>query len=164
MKYFLSFSLLLILGILFLSCQDSVVEPENQFVKIYLKYDHKNVLNTFDNTYQKDLVLDGTITVNFWLTADEQNQILNKANEINFFTFPESFETDSSLPIPSENFGQQKLRIKFNDINNTVVWYYPLYDNDQQVKDLMAIEDLIRSIIEAKPEYKKLPEGRGGYL
>jgi hypothetical protein len=38
----------------------------------------RNELNTYENTYQKDLVEDGVIKVRFWLTAEEQNKILDR--------------------------------------------------------------------------------------
>lgn len=163
MKFFKFLPLFLLLGIFLNSCQNSINGPENQFVKIYFKYGHKDILNTFNNTYQKDLVLDGTITVNFWLTADEQNKILNKANEINFFSLPDSIGPDSYLPIPAEDFGPQKLRIQYNGEDNTVALYYPVDGNDSQISALIELNHLIKSIIEAKPEFKRLPMGRGGY-
>ena len=162
MKSVISFPFIILLGIIFNSCQESIVAPDKQVVQIYFKYGYKNVLNTFDNIYQKDLVLDGTITVNFWLTSEEQNRILQKAAEINFFSMPDLFETDSTQHI-SDDPGPQKLRMQFNDEDNTVVWRYPLDYNNPQVQNLIALNYLIVSIIEAKPEYKKLPQGRGGY-
>ncbi len=61
------------ISFLLYSCTDSPVEPDPQFVQIYFKYRFNNELNTFESTYQKDLILDGTIKVNFWLTTEEQN-------------------------------------------------------------------------------------------
>jgi hypothetical protein len=147
---------------IFNSCNESIVAPDTQIVQIYFKYSFKNVLNTFENTYQKDLVLDGTITVNFWLTTEEQNQILNKAAAINFFSMPGLFEADSTVHT-SLDPGPQELKIKYNNEDNTVVWEYPINDNDQQIMNLIELNDLIISIVEAKPEYNKLPQGRGGY-
>ena len=65
-KYFL---VLVLLCLSLLSCQESSVEPEIQFVQIYLKNGFKTELNTFENTFQKDLVMDGVMKVKFWLTA-----------------------------------------------------------------------------------------------
>lgn len=158
-----------VLCLCILACnKNSVLEPENQFVQIYFKYDFKNKLNTFDNTYQKDLVLDGVEKVTFWLTAQEQNSVLEQAETIDFFSFPDKFtyvpQDDSLSVYISPNPGEQILRIKYGGKDKTVIWTYPLNENDPQVEDLMKLKDFIISVIESKPEYKKLPPHRGGYV
>ena len=162
-KYFLFtfFSLLLLMCY---SCKDSVVEPEPQFVQIFFKYGFNNELNTFNNTYKKDLVLDGSITVTFWLTADEQNRILAKAKEIDFFTLPDTLEGDTTFVIIDPNPGYQTIRIKNENDDNTVQWIEPLNHNNSNFIKALELYNYIISIIEAKPEYKKLPPSRGGYL
>jgi len=157
----------LILCFIFLSCNESIIEPEEQFVQIYFKYSFKNELNTFKNTFQKDLVLDGVIKVPFWLTADEQNKILDKANEYDFFSMPDTFDyssLDTILLTIEPNPGKQILRIKFEGKDKITLWKYPIIENDSQLTNLFELRKFIISIIEAKPEYKTLPSARGGYL
>jgi hypothetical protein len=69
------------------SCKENNLEsqPEEQYVKILLKYNYKDELNTFDNYLIKDLVLNGQIKVNFWLTKEEQIKIQSMVCETNFF-------------------------------------------------------------------------------
>jgi hypothetical protein len=158
---------ILLSGLFLLSCQDSPVEPENNFVNIYLKYDFKNELNTFENTFQKDLILDGVIKIKFWLTAKEQNSILEKAKSINYFSLPESFQyipQDSIMVFAHPNPGEQILRIKYQKLDKTTVWTYPLLENNSQFDDLLELRKFIITLIESKPEYKKLPVARGGYV
>ncbi|MBU0561238.1 MAG: hypothetical protein KJ799_04950 [Bacteroidetes bacterium] len=158
---------LLLAGLFLLSCQDSSVEPENQFVQIFFKYGIKNELNTFENTYQKDLFLDGVIKIKFWLTADEQNKILEKAYSVNYFSMPDTFKVspwDSIYIYTSPDSSEQILRIKYQDKEKTTIWTYPLVENMSQFKDLLELQQFIISIIESKPEYKKLPDHRGGYM
>jgi hypothetical protein len=167
MKRIKSFFVLLLLVSLLSSCQDSSVEPETQFVQIYFKYSFKNELNTFENTYQKDLVLDGVIKVKFWLTAEEQNRILEKANSINYFSLPDTFKyisQDSITVSINSNPGEQILRIKYQMNDKTTLWTYPLLENDTQFNDLLELRQFIITIIESKPEFKKLPAHRGGYI
>ena len=149
---------------LFNSCSDSLVEPDQQFVQIFFKYEFNNELNTFDNTYQKDLILDGSIKVNFWLTNEEQNQILNKANEINFFSFPDTFLNDTSFVLVSPNPGEQILRIKSDNNDHQSIWTVLIDLSNPQAVKLKELSSLIISIVESKPEYKKLPPSRGGYI
>ena len=165
MKIKNKFILLIPLCFIFLSCNDSIIQPEEQFVQIYFKYDFKNELNTFENTYQKDLILDGVIKVPFWLTAEEQNKILNKANEVNFFSLPDTFKYSSgdTIVIIEPNPGEQILRIKFEGKDKTTTWIFYISENDPQFNDLIELKKYIISIIESKPEYKRLPPRRGGY-
>ncbi|MCB9247647.1 MAG: hypothetical protein H6613_03485 [Ignavibacteriales bacterium] len=163
MKNLKIISLSFVLFIMFSSCKDSSVEPAQQFIQIYFKYYHKNELNTFDQTYQKDLVLDGTIKVKFWLTTEEQNKILNKANEIDFFSFPEIFPSDTGIII-FPNPGDQVLRIKTDNEDHQTQWTILIDMNDDRAIKLIELNDLIISLIELKPEYKKLPPAKGGYV
>ena len=164
MRRFLKFFLFLLSVVILSSCYDPVVQPDNQFVQIFFKYGFRNELNTFENTYQKDLVQDGTIKITFWLTTEEQNRILQKVNEINFFSFPDEFGPDSSFISLAPDPGPQKLSIKYNGRDKTVIWYYPLNYSDPDAVSLKEINNLIISIIESKPEYKKLPPANGGYI
>jgi hypothetical protein len=164
MKYQKTIFILPLLCLFLLSCQDSSIEPENQFVQIYFKYGFKNVLNTFENSYEKDLVLDGVIKVKFWFTAEEQNAILEKAIEDNYFSIPDTLQKDSTVVIIDPSPGEQILRIKYQSKDKTTIWKYPLNEDNSQVKDLMKLTSFIISIIESKPEYKRLPPPRGGYL
>jgi hypothetical protein len=167
MKYSIKVPLSFMFCLFFFSCQDTPVEPDEQFVQIYFKYDFKNELNTFENTFQKDLVLDGVIKVNFWLTIEEQNKILDKVNELNYYFLPNTLKYishDSIIVSISPNPGEQKLRIKYQSNDKTTVWTYPLNDDNSRVKDLFELNNFIINIIESKPEYKMLPPRRGGYM
>ena len=49
----------------------------------------RNVLNTFDCTYTKDLILDPPTTTSLKLTINEIDSIYNKMKQINFFNYPD---------------------------------------------------------------------------
>lgn len=135
---------------------------DSQFVQIRFQYGFKNELNTFDGTYQKNLVWDGTIKVPFWLTTNEQSMIIEKAMATNFFAFPDTLHKEqgvSIMPDPSPDF----LRLKYENQERSVVWFFPLDTSNSYVQSVHELADLIRMIIEAKPEYKRLPPARGGY-
>lgn len=154
----LSYSVL----ILNLSCSDQIVEPDEQNVQILYKYYYKDELNTFDKYLIKDLVLDGLIKVDFWLTTAEQESIKNKVYELNFFSMPDSMMNTAPVEI-SPNFTQY-LRIKIDDDDHEVTWniILPEYQIEDHIK-IIELGKFIRDIIESKPEYLKLPPKRGGY-
>jgi len=154
--------LLFIPSLISLSCVDLSFEPDVQFVQIDYKYNFKDELNTFQNYYQKDLVIDGTIRTEFWLTKEEQNLILEKANETNFFSLPDSMLNRSPVEISPNPL--QFLRIKNGQMEKIVVWNYtlPAYQLPGYRK-LLELAEVIRIIVESKPEYKGLPPCNGGY-
>jgi len=41
---------------------------DEQLVKIHLQFGFVDELNTFEGTFTKDLVMDGSITVEFWFS------------------------------------------------------------------------------------------------
>lgn len=166
MKPIKYFGLLTLIGLIFSSCQDSSLEPDPQFVQIYLKYSFKNELNTFENTFQKDLVMDGTIKVKFWLTENEQNEIFEKAHSVNYFAMRDTFKytsPDSINIIISPDPGEQTLRIKYQSEDKTTVWLYPPLENDEEFNHLLDLRQFIIAIIESKPAYRLLPPAKGGY-
>lgn len=162
------FLIFLIWGSIFISsCGNAPTAIDDQQVQIYFKYGFNNVLNTFENTYQKDLAADGTIKVKFWLTTEEQNRILEKVNTTGFFSLRDMFMipgNDSITIAIHPSPGPQILRIKYLNSDKTTVWTYPLLPDDADFNKLLELEQFIITIIESKKEYKKLPPSRGGYV
>ena len=150
------------ISLLISSCNENSVQPEQQFIQIHFKYNFNDELNTFENYYQKDLVGDGLIKVDFWLTRDEQNKILEKVNETNYFLLPDTILNKASVEVTPNPV--QFLRIKNNGKENSVVWNYIITEyQTEQYKKLLELAVYIRNIIESKNEYKVLPPRKGGY-
>jgi len=153
--------------LLLISCNKNPVTPKEQFIKIHFYYGFGNELNTFEQTYQKDLALDGSVKIPFWFTAEEQEQIITKVQAVNFFQFPDTIcfnsETDSFTVTIEPNPGRQFLRILYQEQDKIVNWYLPLPDNEESISLLELIEHII-SIIESKPEYQSPPPMRSGYI
>ena len=111
--------------------------------------------------------MDGVIKVEFWLTATEQNSILEKANSMNYFAMPDTFKNfsnDSLMITMDPDPGEQILRIQHQSLDKTIVWTYPVLHTNSQLNDLLELQKFIITLIESKPEYKKLSPARGGYL
>ena len=161
----LIFSLLLFFGIN--SCRETYTnyEPDEQYIQIHMKYGFKDEINTFNKQLTKDLVLDGIVTIEFWLTIEEQFRIEEMTCLVDFFSFPDTITNAFSDTIITlnPNPGIQSLRIKHESNDKTVFWYYPILNTDQAQK-LIQLHDLIIEIIESKPEYHNLPEALGGYI
>ncbi|MFC1543025.1 hypothetical protein ACFL4K_00635 [Candidatus Neomarinimicrobiota bacterium] len=150
------------------TCEDMQVACE-QFVEVHFHYGFKNELDTFELTYQKDLVGDGVISTDFWFTTDEQEELLAKVEQYNFYLLPDTIKQREHV-IVKPDAGWQFLRIKQGDRNHTVSWYnlvswyYPQPEYEEYIPDLRALHDYITELIESKCAYQLLPPARGGYV
>jgi hypothetical protein len=159
----LVFTIAIILFAPYAFCQDSSGDHDPQLMQIYFKFG-LNELDTFHNTYQKDLVSAGTVKTGMWFTTREQEIILTQLNRIIFFNLPDTIHAQPNVVI-SPSHGPQTLRVKYKGMDKTVVWYYPLPEDVVNNFDyrLESTRDLLWDIIESKPEYKALPPVKGGY-
>ena len=160
--------ILLFLALLSLSCSDSGLSPESRDFNLRLRYGigARNELNTFQNTYTKDLILDGTVTTRFVLSDAEFEQIKDKMIEIDFFNYPETFtvaRTDT-IVVSIEPHATYDFEVKYNSSIKRLHWDDGTISNDQRAERLRELIRLIQSIVETKPEYRQLPPARGGYL
>jgi hypothetical protein len=120
----------------------------------------KNELNTFEGTYTKDMVLDPPITIKLTLSDAELEQIRQKMVEIGFFDYPESFPLRDSSITPRTDY---YIKVKNDSSIKEVSWNSnSLLENNIQ-NNLWQLVDLIKNIVEQKPEYEALPPARGGY-
>ena len=92
------------IAIVLLSCSDVGLSPEERDFNILFKFGvtAHNELNTFENSYTKDLILDGTITVTLVLSQYELRAIEAKLLEIDFFSYPADFKV---VPPPGVSIG-----------------------------------------------------------
>ena len=107
----------------------------------------------------------GIVKTGMWLTTREQEIILAHLEFINFFRLPETIYAQPNVVI-SPDQGAQWLRVKYKEKDKTVIWYYPLPADRFTTTTIIAWKvrrDLLRVIIESKPEYKALPPVKGGY-
>jgi hypothetical protein len=153
-----------------LSCADSdsykpnskelaFVQPDSQFVNIYLEYDFNKIVNTFNKTYKVDLFSSGISSINFWFTTEEQKSILKIINAIDYFSLPDTLINYSSILA-----GDQILRVKYQlDDKTTVVKSKirikktPKTLNDSLSAKLQNLNSYIISIIESKTKIEEFP-------
>ncbi len=142
--------------------------PESNFNLIF-KYgvSAKNILDTFEGTYTKDMVMAPSITVNLFLTEEELDRIYKKMVEIDFFSYPEKFKVS---PSPGEIVGivtpysRYYFRVEYDSQIKELSWDDELIYKDEKADRLRELIKLIRDIIESKEAYKKLPTPTSGYL
>jgi hypothetical protein len=158
----------LLLTVLLIACSDQGMSPEDREFNLRFRYGvtAKNDLNTFRNSYTKDLILDGTATVSLRLSDVELDQIKKKMLEIDFFSYPDTFV---AVPIgPGVGLFTPHMTYEFEVKSNTSIkrlhWDDQIVENDSRTISLRELIVLIRNIIESRPEYRQLPSARGGYI
>ncbi len=124
----------------------------------------RNILDTYANTYTKDLVMDPPVTTKMVLTEEEIAMIEAKLDEIGFLTkstwdlVPHG--SDSTLATPYSSF---YLKVSYRGVTRELSWNNRNFEPGTFNGPLVELSRLLQSIIEAKPEYLCLPEPRGGY-
>ncbi len=162
--------LLLILSVAAISCNDQGTSPAERSFNILFRYGvmARNELNTFDDKFTKDLIIDGTITVQFVLTDNELIQIEAKLTGIDFFNYPDTFtvQITDSIADYIDPHGTYIFEVKHEGNIKKLFWADAIMtpSADPKATRLREAIAFIRSIIESRPEYKRLPPVRGGYL
>jgi hypothetical protein len=139
----------------------AVLDP--QFVRIQHQYSFRDLLDTFDGTLTKDLILDGTVTIPFWLTKAEQETLLVEFKREDFFGLPDTLFPVHGMYI-DPNPSPDLIRVEAEGMDKTVVWMYPLDQTKPGNQAILRLAAAIRRIVEARQEYKELPEPKRGYL
>jgi hypothetical protein len=127
----------------------------------------KNELDTFKGTYTKDLILDPSITIELRLSEEEMDRIYQKMVKIDFFNYPDEF----TVSVPAgESVGMVTphstyyFKVEYNSEEKELKWEDKITNPDEKAAKLRELINLIKSIIESREEYKKLPEPKSGYL
>lgn len=166
----------------FASCNSS--RPDERDFNMVFKYGiaMKNELNTFKDTYTKDLISDPSVTIKMVLSEEEMETILEKMLDIDFFTYPDNFSVqlapDSRIMIRTP-YAEYYFKVEYEGNlkelwwDEEIVWQEQwlkdlkdkvFIENKEEVEKLSELISLIRNIIENKEEYKELPKPRGAYI
>jgi len=127
----------------------------------------RNILNTFDGKFTKDMVLDSSITIDFKLTNEEMKNILAEMKERKLFGYPQVFEIVDN-PDEIEGFvtpyNSYYFKVKYDSKTKELFWEDKITNNSEKADELRKLIKYIISVIESKEEYKKLPAARSGYM
>ena len=136
---------------------------ENSNFDFILKYGYegRSVLNTYDDTYTKE----GSPIIKMKLSKEEMETILAEMQKIDIFNYPEAFPVYGHVNLPVKQY----LEITYEGQKKIIAWSldnYPPFGinvdsyDDNEVLRLDGMTNKIIRIVEAKDEYKKLPESR----
>lgn len=131
--------------------------------EIVLKYGvrTRNILDTREGTFTKDLILDPPVTVKLTLTERELDTIWHLIQENGFYTLEEQSWARAKSISPEYNYTLFVHAEGYSDKEVTMTDLYSNYPPNEEA--FFNITKKIVSIIENKPAYKALPKPRGGY-
>jgi hypothetical protein len=118
----------------------------------------RNELNTFNGTFTKDLIIDGTITTRLILSQDELSQIQKRLSDIGFFDYPETFPSQGAVTPRSDYY----IKVQNGSTVKEVTWYSDSM-LDTRTEDLQQLSSFLTKMIMEKLEYKLLPPANGAY-
>lgn len=122
----------------------------------------RNILNTFQGKYTKDMIVDEAITIDFKLNKKQLKEVHDKMLEIGFFNYPEQFNPKNNSEVtPHQSY---YFKVRTGNRIKEVYWEDKHLSSDAKAKKLRELIHLIRGIIENSFEYSTIPEPRGGYL
>ncbi len=124
----------------------------------------KNVLDTYAGTFTKDMIMDPPVTTKMVLTKEELLRIEAKLEEVDFLIKSEwDLIPHGSAPGFRTPFSSYYLKVSFKGVTRELRWNDSTLFQDDYKGPAVEVTELLWTIIEAKPEYKSLPEPRGAY-
>lgn len=141
----------------------SARDPLPSDFKLIFKYgvEGRNILDTFNGKFTKDMVVDPPIIIDLSLTKEEKQIIYNKMKEIDIFSYPQTFDPVSNMQVtPYQSY---YFKVIANNITKEIEWDDKHASGDDRAIKLRELIDIIKVMIYDKDEYKKLPQPRGGY-
>ena len=118
----------------------------------------RNELNTFNGTFTKDLIIDGTITTRLTLSKEELTLIQQKLSDVGFWDYPETFPSTGCVTPRADYY----IKVVNASTVKEVSWYSDSV-SDTRTANLQQLYSFINDMIMEKLEYKLLPPASGGY-
>ncbi|MFK3939211.1 hypothetical protein ACI2JA_17050 [Alkalihalobacillus sp. NPDC078783] len=118
----------------------------------------KNELNTYDHTYIKDLISNGTAETELTFTEEELLQTYDLFKDSNLFELSKAIG-----PLCKEPYDKYELKMTVNEQEHHLSWNTSCHA-EELLEWEKVMKELHKEIIHKKPEYQQLPEASGGYL
>jgi hypothetical protein len=127
---------------------------------------HSNEQDTTKGIFTKDMVNKDPVTTKMDLTQEEMDTIDQMMIEIDFFSYPTTYQPKREGDIYAALSSFTVYSIEYhNETGRKFVYWTNQYtpSEDTQYQNLMKLAHLIVEIIQAKPEYQDLPEPSAAY-
>jgi len=122
-------------------------------------------IDTYKGTFTKDLVMDGTKTIEFKIPDNVKKDIYNHMIDIDIMSFPDTLKIEGMGSKPSCDY---KLTVTIKGKTKTIVWNEGLYTDmttnlPNNNVDFLKLVKYISDYIYSTDEYKNMPKANGGY-
>ena len=122
-------------------------------------------IDTYKNTFTKDLVMNGTKTIGFRIPVKVKDDIYRLMKEFDIMSFPDTLENEGLYVTPSSDY---KLIVTMEGKTKAIIWKEGLYPGmtnklPQYNADFLKIVKYIQDYIYSSKEYKNMPEANGCY-
>lgn len=125
----------------------------------------KNQIDTYKGTFTKDLVLDGTKTIDFEIPDHAKKDIYKVMMDIGVMSFPDELKVRGMVVTPSCDY---KLTVTMNGKTKEIIWkegfFTSMTENlPQENVKFLSLVKFISDYIYSTDEYKNMPKANGGY-
>jgi len=122
----------------------------------------KNIMDTYNSSIQKDLILNGTHSGEFWCEKEDLEAIYAKMKELSIFELSGNMISETVKVTPNEIF---IIRYRINGKE-----YILSGDGStgqtgatSREENLQAFKEYLRGFMKGTPEYKAMPDSEGVY-
>ncbi|HEY9061756.1 MAG TPA: hypothetical protein VIO64_14780 [Pseudobacteroides sp.] len=135
--------------------------------KLNFNTNGKYQIDTYKGTFTKDLVKDGTKTIEFKLPDNIKKSIYDLMRDIDIMSFPTKLDLEGTGIMPSCDY---KLTVTIGSKSRTIEWSNGLYPEVNNIdlsihnKNFLKLVKYISDYIYSTDEYKNMPEANGAYL
>lgn len=160
-------NVVLVIALVSISCNDSGTDPVARHFNMSLKYgvDARNELNTFTDSFTKDLILDGIATTKLVLSPEELDTLEARFLAIDIFSYPDTFVAQHGDTVRAVTpYMTYVLKLTRDERQKALYWEDALISSDPRATALRSVFAFVRTLVQGRPEYQSLPPVRGGYL
>lgn len=125
----------------------------------------KDQINTYNKTFTKDLVLNGSQTIDFEFSTEVKQQILELMTKMNIMSCPDDLKVEGMGITPPCHY---KLTVTIKGETKTIIWdegfYSGMTENlPRDNVNFLKLVEFVSNNIYSMEEYKNMPEANGGY-
>ncbi len=138
------------------------IDPDDPF-NIVFRYGvwAKNELNTFNGTFTKDLIINGTVTTALVLSEEELDGLQQKIVDMGLFAYPDSFPLHPTRRVDPQ--ADCYIMVQSGSTVKEVGWNSNSFIESNMQDNLDGFEAYVVALIEQRQEYQALPTPTGGY-
>jgi hypothetical protein len=144
----------------------AIMPSDFGFVASYGPY-AKNRIDTFAGTFTKDIISQTkpNPTTTLQLTAEQMASLYEDLRAINILDYPDSLDPSNTgkTGITASTPISYSLQIRAGGIEKAIRWDHGEFARTDQAKSLLDWFERLRAMIEATPEYQRMPPLEGGY-